>query len=79
MKLLPPYPPQVAIEDALARHPDCAFADWDNGMTILPLRVTIVVRLWRNAECWAAGDPPRHVIGGYPSWEDWRAIWHLNR
>ncbi|KKN65454.1 hypothetical protein LCGC14_0481740 [marine sediment metagenome] len=49
---------------ALAANPDCSYADWDNGLDVL-LRVTIVVNLWRNEECFLAGDPPRKVVEGF--------------
>lgn len=53
-----------AINDALARHPDCSYADWTNGLTAFFQR-TIVVNLWRNEECYLAGDPPRYTEEGY--------------
>lgn len=56
--------PPEAMLDALQRHPDCKHAEWYNGLDAL-LRLTIVVKLWRNEKCWAAEDPPRHEIGGY--------------
>lgn len=57
---------EEAMADALAKHPDCTYADWDNGMNGL-FQMTIVVKLWRNAECRLAGDPPEHVVEGYPA------------
>ena len=56
--------PEEAKIKALQMHPDCDFADWDNGMDCL-FRMTIVVNLWRNEECWAAGDPPKYVEQGF--------------
>jgi hypothetical protein len=56
---------ETAMADALAKHPKCSYADWDNGLTSI-FRMSVVVKLWRNKECWAAGDPPRHTIEGYP-------------
>jgi hypothetical protein len=53
-----------AIRRALSMHPDCSYADWANGMDYL-LTVTIVVKLWRNEECYLAGDPPKYVEEGY--------------
>lgn len=50
--------------DALSKHPECSYADWDNGINAIFQR-TIVVKLWRNEECFLAGDPPRHVVEGY--------------
>lgn len=55
---------EEAIADALERHPDCKHADWDNGLDFL-LRATIVVKLWRNQECYLSGDPPKYVEEGY--------------
>lgn len=57
-----------AEEDALKRFPDCKFARATNGLTPF-LQLTIVVEMWRNEECWAAGDPPRRVVEGYPASE----------
>ena len=51
---------QIAIAKALATHPDCSFADWDNGLDLFFNRV-YVVKLWRNEECYLAGDPPKYV------------------
>jgi len=56
--------PQEAMADALQKHPDCSYADWQNGLNML-LQPTIVVELWRNEETWANNDPPRHVVEGY--------------
>ena len=53
-----------AMVDALQKNPDCKYATWESGLDIL-LRLTIVVNLWRNEECYIAGDPPRHVVEGY--------------
>lgn len=53
-----------AIQDALSRYPDCTYAEWDNGLNGW-FQLTYVVKLWRNEDCWAAGDPPRHVVEGY--------------
>jgi hypothetical protein len=55
---------EEAMADALAKHTDCSYAEWDNGLDFL-FRWTYVVKLWRNEECWAAGDPPRYVVEGY--------------
>lgn len=58
------WTPAEAKADALANNPDCGFAEWDNGMAF-PFTLTIVVKLWRNEECFLAGDPPRRVVDGY--------------
>jgi hypothetical protein len=52
---------------ALALHPDCSYAEWDNGMTFT-FQFTRVVKLWRNGECYLAGDSPRYVVDGYPAY-----------
>jgi hypothetical protein len=49
---------------ALQKHPDCLYAEVENGMDCM-FRRTLVVNLWRNEETWAAGDPPRHVVEGF--------------
>jgi len=56
---------RIYLDDALRLHPDCAYADWANGLN-MRLQRTIVVNLWRNEECHRAGDPPRYVEEGYP-------------
>lgn len=56
--------PDEAKAIALAANPDCEYADWDNGLDSM-LRTTIVVNLWRNEECWSAGDPPRKTVEGF--------------
>ncbi len=58
------WTPVEAMRDALAKHPDCSYADWQNGM-MFPFVITVVVELWRNEECYLADDPPRHVVEGY--------------
>lgn len=55
---------EEAIADALAKHPDCKYADWGNGMAFL-FTPTIVVKLWRNEECFLADDPPKYIEDGY--------------
>ena len=51
--------PEQAMQKALEEFPDCTYADWDNGFAF-PLIPTIVVKLWRNQECYLNGDPPKH-------------------
>jgi len=53
-----------AMAIALAANPECSYADWDNGLDMM-MRLTIVVNLWRNEECWAAGDPPKKTVEGF--------------
>lgn len=60
---------EEAIADFRAKHPDCTHADWANGLGIF-MNPTIVVKLWRNEECFLADDPPKHVSDGYPC-ESW--------
>jgi hypothetical protein len=52
--------------DALRKYPDCNYASVDNGMTAF-FTLTRVVSLWRNEDCYFAGDPPRHVVESYPA------------
>jgi len=61
--------PQEAIADALSKHPDCKYADWDNGLTAF-LELTIVVKLWRNEECFLHNDPPKYIVEGYKRREE---------
>ena len=56
--------PDEAMATALAANPELTYADWDNGLDYA-FRLTIVVKLWRNEECWAAGDPPRKTVEGF--------------
>ncbi len=51
--------------DALAKHPECKYAEVYNGLSLFPLMTTWVVHLWRTQECYDEGDPPRHVVQGY--------------
>ena len=55
---------EEAIDDALALHPECSYAEARNGLTPF-LELTYVIELWRNEECYLAGDPPRHIEEGY--------------
>lgn len=54
-----------AKQQALARHPECHYAEVKNGLS-WNWQFTWVVELWRDEKCWAAGDPPRHVVEGFP-------------
>jgi len=58
------WTPETAKAEALRQHPDCSYAEWENGLDYF-LQPTIVVKLWRNEECWANDDPPRHIVGGF--------------
>ncbi len=51
--------------DAIRRHPDCSYAEIFNGLSFTFQR-TRSVSLWRNEECFLAGDPPRYQVDGYP-------------
>ncbi len=55
---------QEAKEQALRDHPDCTYAEVANGLD-WRFRLTWCVNLWRNEECWAAGDPPRLQVEGF--------------
>ena len=41
--------PEQAMQKALEEHPDCRFAE-----------STIVIKLWRNQECYLQNDPPKY-------------------
>ena len=56
--------PEEAMQDALQKYHDCKHAEWKNGLDCF-LRLTIVVQLWRNYECYINDDPPRRVVQGY--------------
>lgn len=58
------FTPREAVADALQRFPDCKYADWDNGMSF-PFHITIVVKMWRNEDCYLNDDPPKRVVEGY--------------
>ena len=51
---------------ALERHPECSYVEVYNGMS-WDFNMTWVAKLWRNEECYLAGDPPRHVEEGFPA------------
>ncbi len=55
------------ITDAIEKHPECSHGEVYNGMSCI-FQCTRVVKLWRNTECYLAGDPPRHVVEGYPGY-----------
>ena len=52
---------EEAIKMAFKKHPDCNWADWENGLQALTFAPTCVVNLWRSQECYLAGDPPKYV------------------
>ena len=54
------------IAEALKRFPDCSHAEVRPGLTLM-MQHTRVVLLWRNEECYVAGDPPRHEVEGFPA------------
>jgi len=56
---------QQAIEGALKLHPDCTFAKAELGLSVF-LDPTWQVNLWRNEECYLAGDPVRYTEQGIP-------------
>jgi hypothetical protein len=55
---------ETAKEDALSKHLDCSYAEVYNGLN-WALYTTWVVKLWRNEECYLAGDPPKYIVEGY--------------
>ena len=58
------WTPEDAMADALAKHPDCTYADWANGLSfnLLP---TIVVKLWSDESSYLNNEPPKHIEEGY--------------
>ncbi len=50
----------------LGGNPDCTYGEVRNGLTAF-FRVTRVVVLWRNEECYLEGDPPRRTVEGFPA------------
>ena len=53
------------IADAKTQYPECSFGQVANGLTAAFQRTRVVV-LWRNEECYLAGDKPRYEVEGYP-------------
>lgn len=49
----------------LKNNPEYAYAEILPGLS-WDLRRTLVVRLWRNKECFDAGDPCRAEVSGLP-------------
>lgn len=62
--LRPTFTQAEAKADALAKNQDCEYAECRNGLNAW-LQPTWVVHLWRNEECYLAGDPPRYEVEGY--------------
>lgn len=52
-------------ELAIESNPGMEYARVENGLTFT-LQITRCVTLWRNEECYLAGDPPRGTIDGFP-------------
>lgn len=55
------------IDLALESNPGLNFARIENGLTIF-LQTTRCVNLWRNEECYLAGDAPRGTLQGFPKY-----------
>lgn len=53
------------IAIALKSNPGMEYARIENGLSIF-LQVTRVINLWRNEECYLAGDQPRGTLEGFP-------------
>lgn len=54
------------IADAKSQHPECGFGLVRPGLNCFFQR-TRCVSLWRNEECYLAGDPSRAEVEGYPA------------
>lgn len=63
------------VADAIGRYPDCSHGEVYNRMDGF-FRLTRVVKLWRNHECYVAGDPPRHTVEGYEGYQRWDSMEH---
>lgn len=59
------------IADAISQYPDCkdGHVTVENGLAF-PFRFTRVANLWRSYDCYKAGEPPLHIIEGYPGYGD---------
>lgn len=55
---------EAAEADALARHSDCEYALSTTGMRA-DFVLTVVVKLWRNLDCYLNDDPPKYEVEGY--------------
>ncbi len=53
------------IAVAIESNPGLEYGRVENGLTFV-LQVTRVIKLWRNEECYLAGDSPRGVLNGFP-------------
>lgn len=50
---------------ALESNPTLQYGRVEPGVTML-LQMTRCINLWRNEECYLAGDKPRGVLEGFP-------------
>lgn len=55
------------IAVAIESNPDLSYARVENGLDIF-LQITRCINLWRNEECYLAGDAPRGVLEGFPKY-----------
>lgn len=46
-------------------NPGLTYGRVESGLTMF-LQMTRCVSLWRNEECYLAGDPPRGTLDGFP-------------
>lgn len=53
---------------AVESNPGLTYARVEPGVTML-LQMTRCVNLWRNEECYLAGDKPRGVLEGFPPYK----------
>lgn len=56
------------VRDAIGRYPECGYGSVALGLNWM-FQLTRVVNLWRNLECYLAGDPPKQVVEGYPGYK----------
>lgn len=53
------------IEVAIESNPGLEYGQVVPGLTPF-LQITRVIKLWRNEECYLAGDPARGTLEGFP-------------
>lgn len=53
---------------AVASNPGLTYGRVSDGLNIF-LQLTRCISLWRNEECFLAGDQPRGTLDGYPAFQ----------
>ena len=64
-----PFSDDELVEFAKTKHPECEFGIVVPGLSMFlqhALRVSRVVQLWRNVDCYIAEDPVRATVEGFP-------------